>query len=69
MFKLRLNRSGYRQFSVICVDIAQVFFGVAIGGGVLTSLDISKLIVLISELAFALGFWYLSVYFAEKGKI
>ncbi len=67
--KLKFNKSSFRALSNICASIAQVSFGALVGGIVLTSLDATKLLVLILELIFSLGFWYLSLFYAEKGKL
>ena len=69
MVNLRLTKSKFRVLSSICREIAQVLFGGFIGGVVVLSLDFWKMVVLILELGFAIGFWYLSLYFGERGKV
>lgn len=65
---LKFTRSGYKAYSSICADIAQVFFAALIAAVVLP-IDKGRFIVLILELGFSLGFWFLSIRFAEKGKL
>lgn len=68
VLSIKLNKSGYKALSSICADIAQIFFGAFIAAIVLP-LDIGKILVVILYLAFAIIFWFLSVAFAEKGKL
>ncbi|MBI2430993.1 MAG: hypothetical protein HYV39_03200 [Candidatus Levybacteria bacterium] len=65
----RLTKSKCRMLASICTDIAQVFFGIFVAAIVVLSIDIDKLFVVILELGFAGGFWFLSIIFAEKGKL
>lgn len=66
---LKLSKSNLKSLSEICRDIGQTLFAVWLTGVVVLSLDAAKLFVLILELGFAIGFWYLSLYFAERGKL
>lgn len=68
MLSIKLTKSSYKALSSICADIAQIFFGAFIAA-VFLPIDAGKVIVLILELAFAVGFWFLSIKFAEKGKL
>lgn len=63
-----LTKSKARVLSNISADIAQVFFAASVGAAVLP-LDSSKLFVVIFYLLLSVLFWYLSIIFAEKGKI
>lgn len=66
---IKSTRSSYKASSSICADIAQVFFGAFVAAIVILPIDTGKLIVLILELGFAVGFWIGSLLFAEKGKL
>lgn len=65
---LKFTRSGYKAYSAICADIAQVFFGAFIAA-LVVPLDVSKVLVVILYLGFSIIFWILSILFAEKGKL
>lgn len=68
MLSIKLSKSGYKALSSNCADIAQIFFGAFIAA-VFFPIDAGKVIVLVLELGFAVGFWFLSIKFAEKGKL
>ncbi len=65
---MRLTKSRARALSTISADIAQVFFAAAVAGVVLP-LDSTRLLVVISYLLLSVLFWFISIVFAEKGKI
>lgn len=67
--KLKLTKSNFKALSNISADIAQVLFGAVIAAVVVLPLDPDKLKVVTLELIFSLGFWYLSLFYAEKGKL
>lgn len=50
------------------MDIAQVFFAAFVGTTVIP-LDARKVLVVTLYLVLSILFWYLSVVFAERGKI
>src|SRR3989338_9774163 len=63
------SRSEFRGLSAIFVAIGEVTFGFALAGITVLSLDVSKLLVIVLELLFAVEFWVLSLVCAEKGKL
>lgn len=70
MFTVNINltRSKLRTISVICADIAQVFFAL-FAGSIALPVDAGKLYVVILYLLVSILFWYLSIIFGDKGKI
>ena len=66
MFKF--NNSTFRALSNICNVIGQVFFGGFVALNILP-IDFFKLVIVILDLLLAIGFWFLSIKFAEKGKL
>lgn len=67
MFKL--TRSTSKALSNICADIAQIFFATWVVAVVVIPLDIGKALVVIFGLLLSIGFWILSLKFADKGKL
>jgi len=66
---IKFNNSTYRALSNICNSIAQVSFAAFVTGVVLLPIDLRKIFMLVFELILSLGFWYLSIIFATKGKL
>jgi len=66
---MRLTKSTSRSLSDVCVSAGQVFFGIVIAGFALLELDPLKVLVILSNLLWALGLWLLAIYFAERGKL
>lgn len=65
---IKFTRSSYKAFSSICADIAQIFFG-AFVAAIAFPIEPGKVYVVILYLGFSIIFWFLSVAFAERGKL
>ena len=65
---IQLTKSRSRSLSNISADIAQVFFAAAVASVVLP-LDSTRVLVVISYLLLSVLLWFISIVFAEKGKI
>ena len=63
-----LSRSKSRALSAMTNNIAQVFFATSVGA-ILVPIDSTRLFVVISYLVLSALFWFLSIVFAEKGKL
>lgn len=65
---MKLTKFKARALFIISADIAQVFFAIFAGTFALP-VDSYKVFVVIFNLLLSIIFWYLSIIFAEKGKI
>jgi len=66
--KLKLNNSTYKALSNLCNSVAQICYAAIIAASVLP-IDFGQSIAVILQLIYGLLFWFLSVKFAEKGKL